>query len=87
MPRQIIGTGQITITSDATQVIPENLSRAGIMITNTDTNNSVYIGNEDVLADTGEVLFPEESITIPVTNAVYAITDGPDILVTYMEIQ
>ena len=87
MPRQISSTGQLTLTSSAIEILPENLSRAGVMVTNTDTVNNVYVGNGDITAGSGEVLFPQESITIPVTNAVWGITSGPSVLVTYMEIQ
>jgi hypothetical protein len=87
LPRQISATGQASVTSSPQIIVPENLSRAGVLITNTDSTNPIYVGNADVTALTGEYVFAGNSISIPVTNEVWGVTSGPAVLITYMEVQ
>ena len=87
MARIISGTGQTSLTATPSVIVDENLSRAGVLITNTDLNNNIYVGNEDVTNTTGQIVFPQDSLTIPVTSAVYGVTDAETILISWLEVQ
>jgi hypothetical protein len=86
VPRQINSTGNANIGVSASQIVPANASRAGIVITNLDSTNSVFIGNADVTLVGGFTLKAGTSVTIPVQNAIWGIAAG-SIPITWMEIQ
>ena len=71
---QAIQTGQATVTSAATQIVPQYSSRSGIVLLNTGSS-TIYIGeNNAVTTDTGYPLLASTSVSFSTTGAIYGIT-------------
>jgi hypothetical protein len=85
--RQITGTGQVEISGSPTLIVAGSIAATGVLVKNTDTSNAIYYGNADVTTGTGAFLGPLESITLPVQTAIWAVTLGPNVLVTWSMFQ
>jgi hypothetical protein len=69
-------TGQVSVGNSATLIIAAG-TRQGVLITNPSSSVTVYIGGSGVTASNGQELLPGNSITLPVTSAVYgAVATG-----------
>ena len=79
-------TGQVSVGATATQIIAANATRAGVLITNPSATVSVYIGLSGVTSSTGAILGPGQSLTLPVTSAVYGIVGTGTQTVSYVEL-
>lgn len=83
-----IGTGQVTVTSSATQIVPTNENRLDLRITKLEAPN-VYLGCDSTTSITsGSVLGGTCGTTIQIqtTGAVWGVTTGASSAVTYLEI-
>ena len=81
-------TGQATITATASPIVPYNAARSGIVITNTDATNAIYIiENTAGTTGTGHYLPAGASIGFSTTGAIYGITSGPSVVVTFLQTQ
>lgn len=81
-------TGQVSVANTATQIVAANASRAGVVITNTSSTATVYLGKDNtVTTTTGQALLPGNSITLPVVGTVYGIVASSTQTVTYAEVQ
>jgi len=80
-------TGQVSVTNAATLIIAANTSRQGVVITNTSTTVTVFVGASGVTATTGQALLPGNSLTAPATSAFYGITAASTATVSFMEVQ
>lgn len=89
MPHPIdrIATGQKTVTSTATEIVPSRLGRAGIKITKIGSQD-LYIGCSNVTTTNGELIAGGcgAYLVLPTTDAVYGIVAAGDIRVSYVEI-
>ena len=85
-----IGTGQITITGSATQVVPANQDRLEVRITKVGVAaNDIYLGcNSSVTTSSGHVLPGAcgQTLTLTTTGAVFGITVGGSQVVSFLEI-
>lgn len=81
-----INTGQVLVDSTAPQIVAQNTSRQGVLITNVGPN-AVYLGASGVDITTGAYLGSGSSATLPTTAEIYGVT-APDLpqTVTYMEL-
>jgi hypothetical protein len=82
-------TGQSTLTGAASQILPANPARSGVVIENTGTN-AVYIGENSTVSTSTGYLIPGvvgASIAFATTGAIYGITAGPSETVTYLQTQ
>lgn len=86
VPTTINSTGQVTITSTATNIIAQNTARQGVVITNSSATITVYVGTSGVTSSTGLPLTPGQAITLPTTAAVYAIASSTSGTVGYLEL-
>ena len=80
-------TGQVSVTSAATQIVAANSSRSGISIVNLGTTD-VYIGeNANVTTSTGHLLTGTKgaSVNFACTGAIYGITGGSSQSVSYLQ--
>lgn len=82
----INATGQVSVANSSTQIIAANTTRAAVMISNPSSTIAVYLGNTGVTISTGQYLGPGNSITIPVTAAIYGVVATGTQTVTYMEL-
>jgi hypothetical protein len=81
-------TNQATVTGTATLIVAANSARSGIVITNTDATNVVYlIENINGSTSTGHYLPAGSSIGFSTTLAIYGITNGPSVVVTWLQTQ
>ena len=79
-------TAQVAVDGTADLIKAANSSRKRITITNTDAGADLFIGlTAAVTATTGHCIKPGASITINTTAAVYGITTGAAITVSYLE--
>lgn len=83
----INSTGQIALTGTAAQIIGVNTSRGGVMIANTSATTAVYLGQSNVTATNGHFLGPGASVSIPTAAAIYGVTAGTTITVSFLEVQ
>lgn len=79
-------TGQVSITTTATQIVPARETRRTVTITAIGTTDS-YLGGSAVTTATGHLLVGIKggSITLETTQAVYAITASGSQAVSYWE--
>jgi hypothetical protein len=82
----INATGQVSVTSAATQIVAGNGQREGVIITNTGTV-TVYLGGQAVTASTGHALLAGTAITLTCASPVYGITASTSSTVTFLEEQ
>ena len=68
-----LATTQITCSGSAQQMFAARATRRSLVITNTDTTNTVYFGTAAVTTGTGSAILPNTSMGIPTTAAVYVI--------------
>jgi hypothetical protein len=82
-------TGQTTVTSAATQIVPTNAARSGIQITNLGTTDVYLIENTSGTTATGHLLLGVKgaSVSFSTTSAVYGITGGASQTVTWLQTQ
>lgn len=81
-------TGQAPVTGVASPIVGANAARSGIVISNTDATNTVYlIENTSGTTSTGHYLPAGASIGFSTTLAIYGITSGPSVVVTYLQTQ
>lgn len=84
-------TGQVTVTNAATLIVPANAARSGLVITNTSSGAgaaAIYIiENTSGSTATGQYLPAGTSIGFSTTGAVYGITAGTSVLVTWLQTQ
>lgn len=81
------GTGQASLDGTMSQIAPVNASRVAIVVTNTSSTDNIWVGNSGIDTTTGHFLGPFQSISMPITSAVFGITAGATIVATYLEIQ
>lgn len=90
MPSTRIGTGQVTVTAAGVQVVPANENRLEVRITKVGAGaNDVYLGcNSGTTITSGHVLAGTcgQTITLPTTGAVWAITTAGSQTVSFLEI-
>lgn len=82
-------TGQATVTAAATQIVPANSSRSGLVITNTGTTDVYLIENSSGTTSTGHLLpgIKGASLGFTTTGAVYGITGGGTAVLTWLQTQ
>ena len=81
-------TGQAMVTATATPIVGANAARSGIVITNTDATNAIYIiENTSGTTSTGHYLPAGASIGFSTTLAIYGITSGPSVICTFLQTQ
>jgi len=85
--RQITGTGQVVLSGTPSQLVAGSVAATGVLIKNTDPSNAVYLGNADVTTTTGAFLGPLESTVYPVQTAIWGVTLGPSVLMTWSMFQ
>lgn len=78
-------TGQVSVGATATQIIAAG-TRQGVLITNPSTTVTVFIGGSGVTTANGQELLPVNSITVPVTSAVYGIVATGSQTVSFLEV-
>lgn len=64
---------QVSVAATATQIVASNATRRAVLITNPSSSVTVYIGGAAVTTSTGQELLPGNSLSLPVTSAVYGI--------------
>jgi hypothetical protein len=79
-------TNQISVANTPTLIITSNNTRAGVLITNPSTTVTVYVGGSGVTTANGQILAPGNSITLPVSSAVYGIVTTGTQTVSYVEL-
>ena len=80
-------TNQVSVTNAATLIVAANSSRSGITLTNTGTTDC-YIGeNANVTTSTGHLLPGTKgaSVSFAATGAIYGITGGASVTVSYLQ--
>ena len=83
----INSTGQVSVTTGATQIIGSNTSRGGLLITNPASSVVVFIGGSGVTSTTGQELLAGNSISLPDVAAVYGIVATGSQTVSFIEVQ
>ncbi len=78
-------TGQVSVANSATLIIAAG-TRQGVIITNPSTSVTVFIGGSGVTIANGQELLPGNSITLPVTSAVYGVVASSTQTVSYVEV-
>jgi hypothetical protein len=86
VPAAINSTGQVSVTSSGVTIIAANTSRQAVVITNTSSTVTAYIGASGVATTTGYPLAPGASITLPTTAAIYGIVSSTAATVGYLEL-
>jgi len=83
-----IGTGQITVTSNATSIVPANQDRVDLRLIKLGAEN-VFLGCNNATTTSSGGLFAGTCGTImrlSTTGAVFGITVGASVVVSYIEI-
>jgi hypothetical protein len=78
-------TGQVSVGNSATRIIAAG-TRQGVLITNPSASVTVYIGGSGVTSSNGQELLPGNSITLPVTSAVYGVVATGTQTVSFAEV-
>jgi hypothetical protein len=70
--------------STPTSLVSVRAARRAVLVTNTDSSITVYVGGAAVSSTTGHTLVAGASLTLPVTGAVYGISASgtPSVAVT-----
>lgn len=89
-----LNVAQVSVTNAATQIIAANSGRLGLVVTNTDSTATCYLGpTSGVTSTTGHALPAGQSVSLEVvagqagnwTGALFGITASATITVTYLE--
>lgn len=80
------GTNQVDIGTEATLIIAANPDRSGVLITNPSATVTIYIGTAAVTASTGSILPPLQSLTLPVSSAIYGVVADGSQTISYVEV-
>ena len=83
-----IGTGQKSVTSSATLIVPANENRLDLRLTKVDAPN-VYLGCDSTVTITSGSVFGGAcgtTITLATTGAVWGVTTGAASVVTFLEV-
>ena len=75
-PEAIETVADVTVGSSATQLVGVDRDRDYVMITNTDSAETIRIGDSNVAAGRGTPVAPGETATLEGTFAVQAIREG-----------
>ena len=79
-------TAQVALNaSTATLILAANSTRRSCLITNTSATINIYVGASGVTASTGQLIAPGNSLSMPVTGAVYGISASSTPTVTAIE--
>ena len=84
-----IGTGQKTVTSSATQIVPANENRISLTLTKLDAPNVFFGCNNAVTTSSGALwggLCGTSVLYLETTGAIFGITVGASAVVTFCEI-
>lgn len=81
----INSVGQVAVTSGGQTIIAGNGNRAAVLITNTSSTVTVFLG-EAPTAATGHALLPLSTISLPVQSPVLGITASGSATVTFLEV-
>jgi hypothetical protein len=81
-----IANGQVTAGSASGPAVAARATRRSVLIRNTDTSNSAYVGTGAVSAANGFLLKAGESITIETTAAINCIRAAADVVLAFMEV-
>ena len=81
-----ITTNQVSVTGTATLIATIPSVGASVVITNTDSSTTVYIGGSGVATDTGLQLLPGQSLgnTYAPDDNVYGIVASGSVTVHYL---
>lgn len=79
-------TGQVSVTSAATQIVAKDAARSGITITNLGTTDCYLGENSTVTTGIGHLLPGTKgaSVSFSTTGAIYGITGGASQTVSYL---
>lgn len=81
-------TGQKSVTSAATLIVAANPDRSGLVITNTSASTAIYVlENASGTTGTGHYLAGGASLGFTTTGAVYGISSGSTVTVTFLQTQ
>lgn len=80
-------TGQATMTGAASQIVPANASRSGIVLTNTGATTVYVVENTAGTTATGYPLAASASVAFSTTGAIYGITSGGSNVVGWLQTQ
>jgi hypothetical protein len=89
MPRNNLGTSQVTVTGAATLLVGYNPNRVGVLVTMLGTTTDVWIGDSDAVTPSTGSLLPNvkgAALSLPFYGAVYGITTGGSQGVSVLEI-
>lgn len=84
--------GAVTVTSSATLIIAENVSRKELTITNNDGTSPLYLGTDSsVTASTGSPLYPYQTTDRSRgmgtwLGPIYGITSSASVDVRYLQV-
>jgi hypothetical protein len=81
-------TNQVSVQGTPTQIVPANSGRDAILITNT-SSTAIYIGASSSVSTSNGHYLPGTagaSVSIPTTGAIWAISSGGAVTVTYLEV-
>jgi hypothetical protein len=80
--------GQVSVTGTATQIVPANTSRSGIVIIQHGTTD-VFLGEANVTTSTGALLVGTKGagLAFSSTSAIYGITSGAAQIISFLETQ
>ena len=78
--------GQVSIGATASQIVPANPDRSGIIITNLGAN-TVYIGEANVTTTTGQAIQANSSIAFSTTLAIYGVAATGSNICTWLQTQ
>jgi hypothetical protein len=82
-----LATSQTALNSStATSVASARTTRRSLLVTNLDSTVTIYVGNSGVTSSTGQAVFAQNSLTIPFTGAVYAISASATPSVSVVEV-
>lgn len=79
-------TGQAALNSStATSLMSARPTRRCALVTNTSATVNIYVGGAAVATSTGQLIAPGNSLTIPFTGAIYAISASSTPTASYCE--
>ena len=79
-------TNQVSVGASPTLIIAANATRAGVLITNPSASVTVYLGGASVSTSIGQILSSGNSITLPVSSAIYGIVASSTQTVSFVEL-
>lgn len=75
----------ITVTSAATQIVPDDSTRRGLSVTNHSTTVAVRWGDASVTATKGQQIPPGATASIAARGPIYMISEGANVTVSCTE--